>query len=384
MATIDNAEKYLMQNEPGRFAEMDLNMILEHCSNFQVSDLTLQSGEYIYIEEYGKLHAITRKQLTTSEVGSILNGIYGANGTTRLLSGEDIDTNYEFKPSRSERLRFRVNATACLVSGHEAIQITMRTIPTDPPTLEDIELEQPIIDGMSPEDGVIYVTGVTGSGKSTLLAGMIRSIAEDPSANRKILTYESPIEFVYDNVETPSSIVSQTEIPKHLPSFASGVRNALRRKPRLILVGESRDYETINAVIDAALTGHPVYTTVHSNGVAETVRRLVGSFPRSERIGKTVDIIETARLIIWQKLVPSTDGKQIALREFLVFDEAVREKLLESDLTNITKSIRQILKSKKQTMLDVAKKLHKQKKISKEVLVSLERQEKSKDLDLKT
>ena len=208
MATIDNAEKYLMQNEPGRFAEMDLNMILEHCSNFQVSDLTLQSGEYIYIEEYGKLHAITRKQLTTSEVGSILNGIYGANGTTRLLSGEDIDTNYEFKPSRSERLRFRVNATACLVSGHEAIQITMRTIPTDPPTLEDIELEQPIIDGMSPEDGVIYVTGVTGSGKSTLLAGMIRSIAEDPSANRKILTYESPIEFVYDNVETPSSIVS--------------------------------------------------------------------------------------------------------------------------------------------------------------------------------
>ena len=149
-------------------------------------------------------------------------------------------------------------------------------------------------------------------------------------------------------------------------------------------MGESRDYETINAVIDAALTGHPVYTTVHSNGVAETVRRLVGSFPRSERIGKTVDIIETARLIIWQKLVPSTDGKQIALREFLVFDEAVREKLLESDLTNITKSIRQILKSKKQTMLDVAKKLHKQKKISKEVLVSLERQEKSKDLDLKT
>ncbi len=379
--TKDN--KYLMKNEPGRFAEMDLNIILEHCAEFKVSDITIQSGEFIYIEEYGKLNPITKKQLTTPEVGDILNGIYGANGTTRLLSGEDIDTNYEFKPSRAERLRFRVNATACLVDGHEGIQITLRTIPTDPPSIEELDLEKEIIAGMSPNDGVIYVTGVTGSGKSTLLAGIIREIAEQPEAHRKILTYESPIEFVYDNIEKPSSVISQTEIPKHLPSFAAGVRNALRRKPRLILVGESRDYETINAVIDAALTGHPVYTTVHSNGVAETVRRLVGSFPRSERIGKTVDIIETTRLIVWQQLVPSTDGKQIALREFLVFDEAVRESLLESDLTNITKSIRKILKSKKQTMLDVASKLYKQKKISKEVFSSLERHEKSKDLDIK-
>ncbi|UTC24413.1 Dot/Icm type IV secretion system ATPase DotB [Candidatus Comchoanobacter bicostacola] len=377
-------DKYLMTNEPGRFAEMDLNIILEHCSNFSVSDITLQSGEYIYIEEYGKLHPITKKQLTTAEVGDILNGIYGANGTTRLLSGEDIDTNYEFKPSRAERLRFRVNATACLVDGHEAIQITMRTIPTDPPTLKDIGLEDNIIKGMAPNDGVVYVTGVTGSGKSTLLAGIIRSIAEDKNANRKILTYESPIEFVYDNIEKHSVIVSQSEVPKHLPSFAHGVRNALRRKPRLILVGESRDYETINAVIDAALTGHPVYTTVHSNGVAETIRRLVGSFPLDERLGKTVDIIETVRLVIWQKLVPSTDGKQIALREYLVFDEAVREELLNSDLSQVTQNIRKILKKKKQTMLDIAKVLHKQKKISNEVLKSLEIHEKSKDRDLKS
>ncbi len=383
MSKGNEESKYLMQNEPGRFAEMDLNIILEHCSSFKVSDITIQSGEFIYIEEFGRLNPITKKQLTTPEVGDILNGIYGANGTTRLLSGEDIDTNYEFKPSRAERLRFRVNATACLVDGHEGIQITLRTIPTDPPSVEDLDLEKEIIAGMSPNDGVIYVTGVTGSGKSTLLAGIIREIAQQPDAHRKILTYESPIEFVYDNIEKPTSVISQTEIPKHLPSFAAGVRNALRRKPRLILVGESRDYETINAVIDAALTGHPVYTTVHSNGVAETVRRLVGSFPRSERIGKTVDIIETTRLIVWQQLVPSTDGKQIALREFLVFDEAVRESLLESDLTNITKSIRKILKSKKQTMLDVASKLYKQKKISKEVYASLERHEKSKDLDIK-
>lgn len=378
----ENLDKFLMDGEPGRFAEMDLNVILEHCSNFDISDITIQTGQAIIMEEYGKLRKITRKTLTNAEVGDLLNGIYGANGTTRLLSGEDIDTNYEFKPSRSERLRFRVNATACLVDGHEGIQITLRTIPSDPPLLKDMDVEKELENGLKPQDGCVYVTGVTGSGKTTLLASIIRSIAEDPEEHRKILTYESPIEFVYDNIEHASSVISQTEVPKHLPTFEKGVRNALRRKPRLILVGESRDYETINAVLDAALTGHPVYTTVHSNGVAETVRRLVGSFPKSERAGKTIDIIETMRLVVWQKLVPSTDGKQTALREYLVFTDKIRDKLLSSDLENITANIRKILKSQKLTMLDNAKRKHKAGIISKEVLKKIEQQDKSIDKDL--
>ena len=142
-----------------------------------------------------------------------------------------------------------------------------------------MNLPQTILDAIEPEQGVVYITGATGSGKSTLLASIIRDIAENAESHRKILTYESPIEFVYDTVEKTSSIVSQSEIPRHLPSFAAGVRNALRRKPRLILVGEARDPETISAVMEAAMTGHPVYTTLHSNGVAETMRRLVTTFP---------------------------------------------------------------------------------------------------------
>src|SRR6202021_1698882 len=119
-----------------------------------------------------------------------------------------------------------------------------------------------------------------------------------------MFNYEATIRFVYDSVEKTSSIVSQSEIPRHLPSFAAGVRNALRRKPRLILVGEARDPETISAVMEAAMTGHPVYTTLHSNGVAETVRRLVTTFPAEEREGRTIDIVETMRLIISQRLLP--------------------------------------------------------------------------------
>src|SRR3990167_3604701 len=145
-----------------------------------------------------------------------------------------------------------------MVEGHDGLQITARTIPSDPPTLAEMELPKPILEAIAPEQGVVYITGATGSGKSTLLAAIIRDIAESIESHRKILTYEAPIEFVYDSVEKISSIVSQSEIPRHLPSFAAGVRNALRRKPRLILVGEARDPETISAVMEAAMTGHPV------------------------------------------------------------------------------------------------------------------------------
>ena len=123
------------------------------------------------------------------------------------------------------------------------------------------------------ENKSILITGGTGSGKSTLLAAGNRMLLERPQGCGKMLTYEAPIEYVYDSIQSPRSLVSQSEIPRHLPDFAHGVRNALRRKPEIILVGESRDRETINASIEAAQTGHAVYTTTHTLGVANTVQR---------------------------------------------------------------------------------------------------------------
>src|SRR3990167_7568288 len=237
-----------------------------------------------------------------------------------------------------------------MVEGHDAIQITARTIPTDPPTLESMQLPQVLLDAIAPEQGVVYVTGATGSGKSTLLSAIIRDITEHKDSHRKVLTYESPIEFVYDSVQKTSAVVSQSEIPRHLPSFAAGVRNALRRKPRLILVGESRDTETISAVMEAAMTGHPVYTTLHSNSVAETMRRLVITFPAEERQGRTIDIIETVRLVISQRLVPTVDGKRVALREYLIFNEKIRDQLLSVDPEMATSVTRRLVKEYGQTM----------------------------------
>lgn len=335
---------FLFPQEPVRLNIDNTNEIFMHCVKHGASDITLQTGEPIIAEIYGRLHKITRRKIANTEVSDILNAMYGPNATTIIMSGKDIDTHYEIRPNRSDRYRFRINGTGCQVEGHDGIQITARTIPTDPPTLESMKLAKPILDAIAPEQGVVYVTGATGSGKSTLLAAIIRSITEDAESHRKVLTYEAPIEFVFDNVEKISSIVSQSEIPRHLPNFAAGVRNALRRKPRLILVGEARDPETISAVMEAAMTGHPVYTTLHSNSVAETIRRLVVTFPSEERQGRTIDIIETVRLVISQRLVPTVDGKRAALREYLVFDEKIRDTLLETDILNITNVVRKLVR----------------------------------------
>lgn len=348
----------LLKNEPIRFTTAAcLTQLLIHCHQLAASDITLQTGEPVFAELYGRLLRITQRKLSNTEVAEILNLIYGPNGSAQILSGVDIDTHYEFRPNRNERYRFRVNATGCLVEGHDAIQISFRTIPSTPPKMSDLNLEPQLVGALAPAQGIVYVTGATGSGKTTLLAAIIRDLAEKTDSHRKILSYEAPIEFVYDTITMPSAIVSQSEIPRHLPSFAAGVRNALRRKPRLILVGEARDPETISASIEAALTGHPVYTTLHSNGVAETLRRLVNSFPADEVKARMIDIIETIRVVIWQQLVPSLDGKRIALREFLVFDEKLRDILLDSKLENISAITRRLLKEYGQPMsLDAKRK----------------------------
>lgn len=349
MANQNNEFQY--PREPTRFEPRDLDGLLVYCNRMDASDITIQTNQPVTIEVQGRIHKITKRALANAEVGDLLNAIYGPNGTTQLMRGHDLDTHYEVRPSRNERYRYRVNGVGCYVDGHEGIQITMRAIPSTPPQLQDLKLPQNIVDAIAPAEGIVYITGATGSGKSTLLAAIIRTLSEQPDGNRKILTYEEPIEFVFDEVEMPSSIVSQSEIPKHLPTFADGIRNALRRKPHLILVGESRDTETIAASLEAALTGHPVYTTLHTNGVAETIRRLVGSFPQEERIGRTIDIIETLRLIIWQRLVPSTDGKRIPLREYLVFNETIRDQMLESDPEQITQTTRHLLQKFGQPMI---------------------------------
>lgn len=329
MEGFNKTGPYMFPDEPPRFNHQELDRLLDYCVKHDTSDITIQSYDRVMADTYGKLHRITHRALQHNEVADILNIIYGPNGVAQILSGVDLDTHYEIKPERGVRHRFRVNVTGCLVEGGPGIQITMRVIPANPPKLSDMNLDPALKKAIIPSQGIVIVSGATGSGKSTLLSSILREILE--THNGKVLSYESPIEFVYDAVKSEHSSMSQSEIPLHLPDFPSAVRNALRRKPEFILVGEARDKETIAAVIDAALTGHTVYTTVHSNGVADTIRRMVAAFAEEERYGRTVDLISLIKAVIWQMLVPTIDGKRMPQREWLIFTPEVRDKLLQAE-----------------------------------------------------
>lgn len=340
----------MMTNEPGRLIEQGIDDVFRWCFELKASDITFQTNQPVWADVFGRIQPVTRRRLSAAEVIDVLNRIYGPNGAAQIAAGRDIDIAYEVKVDRTTRYRFRINATGILVDGNDGIQITARTLPEDPPKLAAMNVESEITENYAPRQGMVLVTGPTGSGKSTLLAAMIRGLAEDPDANHKILTYEAPIEFVYDNVAGPSTIISQTEIPRHLQSFAAGVRNALRRKPTIILVGEARDAETIAACGEASLTGHLVFSTVHANGVAETIRRMSAVFPAAERQGRAIDLMESLRLVITQALLRTVDGNRVATREYLVFDEEVRDEMLKHSVDDWPDTTRRLLRERGQTM----------------------------------
>lgn len=314
--------------EPDRFHENHVDEFLLWCVKKNASDITFQSNRAVYIEIYGTLYPGTYRTLDAADLSAIITKIYGTEALSILAGGADIDLSYEIMIDRFTRSRFRVNMTPILSEGRDGVQITLRVLPSAPPTMEQLNVEPEIVAAWKPRQGLVLVTGPTGSGKSTLLAAGCRMLIENPRGCGKMLTYEAPIEFTYDSISSRRSLVAQSEIPRHLPTFAAGVRNALRRKPEIILVGEARDRETINAAIEAGQTGHVVYATVHTTGVAATIRRMVSSFDASERAERAYSLMETVRLIVTQTLVPKIGGGRLALREYMAFTDEIREHLL--------------------------------------------------------
>ncbi|MDR3424645.1 MAG: ATPase, T2SS/T4P/T4SS family [Alphaproteobacteria bacterium] len=346
-------------DEPLRIGEEHVDGLMLWCVQQKASDTTLQTDRPVYIEVDGILFPVTRRPLDSADIANVLAHIYGADALAKLASGVDLDLSFEVRPDRNTRVRFRVNITAILSRGRDSVQVTLRTLPSLPPTLKDLGIEEKIVENWSPRQGLVLITGPTGSGKSTLLAAGCRMLIEREQGCGKMLTYEAPIEYVYDAILGPQSLVAQSEIPRHLPSFAAGVRNALRRKPNIILVGEARDRETVMAAIEAGQTGHLVYSTVHTVGVASTIRRMISVFDPSERTERAFAMMETLRLVVTQALVPKVGGGRVGLREFMVFDENVREILLDLPIEKWTLETQRLLLRYGQTMEQTATKAFK-------------------------
>ena len=341
-------------NEPMRILEEHLDDLLLWCIQQRSSDTSIQTDRPVYIEVDGTLYPITRRSLDSADMANILSRIYGPDALAKLASGRDLDLSYEVKPDRNTRFRFRVNITAIQSKGRDSVQVTLRGLPSLPPTLIDLNIEPKIIENWAPRQGLVLVTGPTGSGKSTLLAAGNRMLIEREEGCGKMLTYEAPIEYTYDAITGPRSLVAQSEIPRHLPSFAAGVRNALRRKPNIIMVGEARDRETVAAAIEAGQTGHLVFSTAHTIGVAATIRRMVSVFEPAERTERGFAMMESLRMVVTQALVPKIGGGRLGLREYLVFDENVREILLEMPMEKWTTEAQRLVVRYGQTMEQTA------------------------------
>lgn len=373
----------LYPNEPPRFTSRDGAGLLVWATQQGASDITIQSDEQVFAEIYGKMHRITRRELSNSEVLEIATGLYESETAKKELSDRRaLDFAFTAKPTKHDRYRFRINATSLTFDGQRGVQITARTIPSIPPTVDDIKLEDDIRQAVSPKQGLVVITGATGSGKSTLLAAVIRSLCEDPNGHRKIITYEAPIEYVYDEVDKPTTVISQHEIGSHLENFVEAVRNALRRKPSIIMVGEARDAETIGEAITASMTGHLVYTTVHSNGFADTIRRMVNTFPKEEKNSRANDIVSSMRMCLSQRLVPSTDGKRVAIREYVIFNDDIIDELLEGGAEDLTLSCRKVLRKYGKSFFQDAQDKFNQGLISQHVLDEIARSSRSEDRDM--
>lgn len=352
---MSNENNFLYPNEPPRFNANDIEDFIQWTTSIDTSDVTIQNEEEIFCEIHGRMKRVTKRKLSKAEVMDIIGGIYKSDGAVaKLNGGEDVDLPWTVKVSRDKALRYRVNMTAIFTNGHKGYSITIRTIKNRAPLLEDLNLPQEILDNISPKTGLVMIVGATGSGKSTLLASVLDWRMRDPEAHLKILTYEAPIEYVYDDVYKPSTIISQTEIGSHLPTFEAGVRNALRRKPSIILMGEMRDRETIGEGVTASMTGHLVYGTLHANGATDAVRRMVNVFPVEEKNARAQDILSSLRLIIAQMLIPSTDGKRVPIREYLVFTDDIKEMLLEAGVDNLTYMTKKALRENGKSFLEDA------------------------------
>lgn len=315
------------------YSKDNINNLLIHVSNLSgVSDIILKSDDKFSLILDGKL--VKDKLSTNITEGALslfLNETYMPSATVNLKQGKDLDYFYSVRVDRKTSIGFRVNACGInSMAGSTGLAIVMRLLPDIPPSLSDLNVDKEISKTLlAIKKGVGLICGATGSGKSTLLASVIRERLVQE--NLHIVTYESPIEFNFSKVLNQRGIVSQSEIPRHLPSYPAAVRNALRRQPNIILIGESCDKETINGVITASNTGHGVYTTTHTNNAYTAISRMSKAF-LSDGMGHVSyanqQLLNCVKFILYQTLVPKVGGGLVAAQELVILNEQNVEKAL--------------------------------------------------------
>jgi len=284
----------------------------------QVSDLIFSPGRPPQVELNGQLVGVKIEQvpmLKSEDTARIAADLIGNNQVAieKLRREGSCDISY----SLPRLARFRVN----IFTQRGSCAIVMRVIPNTVPNFETFNLPPQLADSANLKNGIVLVTGPTGSGKSSTLAAIIDKINAEKAYH--IVTIEDPIEFLHGHKK---STIHQRELHSDTPSFALALRAALRQAPKVILVGEMRDRETIEIALEAAETGHLVFSTLHTIDAAKTVERIIGVFPLADQQAIRLRFAKTFRYIVSQRLIPKKGGQgRVAAIEILTSTMRTRE-----------------------------------------------------------
>ena len=284
----------------------------------KVSDLIFSPGRPPQVELVSKLQPVPIpgiEKLTPGQTLAIAKIIIGDNA--KAAEGLDTLGSIDVSFSLPGINRFRVN----IFKQRGTHAIVMRVIPTRPPRFEELGLPKQLLEIVELKNGIVLVTGPTGSGKSSTLAAVIDLINETKFYH--IVTIEDPIEFLHMH---KNSTIHQRELYSDTPNFALALRAALRQAPKVILVGEMRDRETMEVAMEAAETGHLVLSTLHTIDAAKTVERIIGVFPKNEEQIIRTRLAQSFRYIISQRLLPRIDANgRVAVVEVLKATSRTRE-----------------------------------------------------------
>ena len=293
-------------------------------SHTNVSDLNFTPGKPIQVESSGELVTVEMspdfKCLTPFQTEMVALNLM--NNSRKLIETLIREGSCDLSYQLADKARFRVN----IFSRSGNYTVVLRKLETKIPTIEELKLPKSFHKMAEERNGIIFVTGATGSGKSTSLAALLDKINETKSVH--VITLEDPIEYQHSQKK---STFNQRELGSDFDSFANGLRAALRQAPKVILVGEMRDRETVEIGLSAAETGHLVLSTLHTVDAGQTINRVLGMFNTEEEKQIRIRLADTIRWVVSQRLLPRIGGGRVAAFEIMASNLRVKDSILHGE-----------------------------------------------------
>ena len=303
---------------------MDVRKILEEATKREASDIFITAGRPLTYKSKGIMNTLDDQRMEPKDTFQFVSAIYTL--AERNIDDFDRTGDDDFSFAIPGVSRFRVSTFKQRGSYSAVIRVISFTLPHP----SELGIPDAVMELADSRSGMILVTGPAGSGKSTTLACLIDKINHEREAH--IITLEDPLEFLHRHEK---SIVSQREINTDTENYLTALRAALRQSPDVILLGEMRDYETINTAVTAAETGHLIFSSLHTIGAANTIDRIIDVFPASQQHQISIQLASVLQAVVSQKLVPSVSGEMVPAFEIMVLTPAIRNLIREGKVHQI-------------------------------------------------